>query len=299
MRISRPGSIQVCSHHSKPSHIHICSTPTALEQKTLQPALLSSGQLSSSHCSKGGESPQPLKQRGRSVGTAPPVTLKAARDQRQSGSAYRLVCSAFFACHSLFLLPLLLTHCQRGQLRADRSPPPPSSHRLSAVRLSRIAIWTHRCRIIGQACQRLLDYFFSRLPPAVPVTTLDLSQASFFPRSLPDLVLPTPLRLQADVVCVTCIHPLRFRTSFLSSYNNFYRLFSSCLEEIEKEIAIDALNKPRLVRMSTSYPRMASTERSSRLTSAGTLGTMLSYGLATTRLVIAGPRFRRSDRSPY
>jgi hypothetical protein len=144
-----------------------------------------------------------------------------------------------------------------------------------------------RCRIIGQACQRLLDYFFSRLPPPCRLPRWISPRLPSSHAFSPILCYPPPVSLQADVVCVTCIHPLRFRTPFLSSHNNFYRLFSSCLEEIEREIAIDALSKHRLVRMSTSCPRMASTERSSRLTSAGTLGTMLSYGLATTRLVIA------------
>lgn len=50
------------------------------------------------------------------------------------------------------------------------------------------------------------------------------------------------------------------------------------------------LNKPRLVRMSTLFPRMASIEKSSRQTSAVTLGTMLSYDLASMRT-------RRLDRS--
>jgi hypothetical protein len=189
---------------------------------------------------------------------------------------------------SSFLLPPILTHCQRGQLRADRSTPP-SSHRLSAVRLSRFAIWTHPLPDNWTGLPAPPGLFLLEAPPR--------RRAGYHVGSLPGFLLPTlsprscatqpPVSLQADVVCVTCIHPLRSRTPFLSSHNNFYRLFSSCLEEIEREIAIDALSKPRLVRMSTSCPRMASTERSSRLTSAATLGTMPSYGLATTRLVIA------------
>jgi hypothetical protein len=53
------------------------------------------------------------------------------------------------------------------------------------------------------------------------------------------------------------------------------------VEEIES--VTDVHRRHRLVRTSISYPRMASTEKSSPLTSVDTLGTMLSYDRATTR----------------
>ncbi|TVY83933.1 hypothetical protein LSUE1_G003229 [Lachnellula suecica] len=48
-----------------------------------------------------------------------------------------------------------------------------------------------------------------------------------------------------------------------------------------------AAAQPQHVRMSILFPRTVLTERSLLLTSVGILGTMLSYGLATTRLVCA------------
>lgn len=78
------------------------------------------------------------------------------------------------------------------------------------------------------------------------------------------------------------IYPSCFVVFLSFSLPLFHRPPESCRAETT-ENAIDAQQQLRLVRMSTSFPKMASTERSSRPISAVILGTMLSYDRATTR----------------
>jgi hypothetical protein len=133
------------------------------------------------------------------------------------------------------------------------------------------------------------------LSPAVSPFGLPLTGSSWKPG---DYLFTPPFHQAFSYTHLTSVqHPLPFLGNrgvcdrspshhpFFFSILFHRRLFSPCREETETQNATGA-QQLRLVRMSTSFPRMASTEKSSLQTSVAIWETMLSYGQVNTRYVV-------------
>lgn len=211
---------------------------------------------------------------------------KAALDQPKKAPITEGTAAPPINCH---FPPSHSTHLHLRQLRTTPSFSQLFSHSAYCLLDSPFG------RIIGLGLvysASSLDYLFSRFPPLSPplrpVSTLDLFQAFFPPHPITvDLCCATTLSIR-----LTCCAWTASSFSFLDLFSFFLQhipdFCPSCLlEEMPKETASAhrALNnnQPRLVRMSISFRKRASTERSLRLISVDTSVTMLSYGRAPTR----------------